>query len=447
MSSPQDLPAPRRRVPWKRILVSVAIALVLAILVIEVASRIADGVVASKKKDPSSGVRRTEYQPTLVDRISYDVLEYGSIKRAAEQTEARNIPHPYLGYALTPGYRSPEGAKQQVSHNALGFRGKETTWEKPAGVFRIVTTGGSSVYGQSESSDAAVWSQRLEEILNASGRGRFEVINVGCNGWSSFEMLINLELRALDFQPDLVIVYEAINDMRCALYTRGGEVTRDNLQWRAQWPVDRPSRIEAFLAHSRTYMLWRRYAIDYVDRRADLGFFAITNYDPSPEAGDMYVWYARELPVPELGFANYRRNLDNIVSVCATHGAKVVFVTQAVARWHLAAAQSGNEQLDAFDRIQNIEREVAAARGVPLFECAREVEAAAEKEIEDRIAQRCAAEPGLDPAAVRAELKKFPGGPRDLIFLSEVHPSDHGSDLIARTIAKSLLESPLLPPR
>lgn len=444
------IPIPPRTQPgkmpaWKRVLLAIAIAILLAVVVVEVVSRIADGVVARKKNDPASGVHSLEYKPTLVDRLSYDVLEFGSIKRAAEQGEARNIPHPYLGYALKPNYHTPPGAKQEARHNALGFRGKETTWEKPAGVFRILTTGGSSVYGQSESSDAAVWSQRLEDILNdAAGERRFEVINVGCNGWSSFEMLINLELRGLDFDPDLVLVYEAINDMRCALYTRGGEVTRDNLQWRAPWPVDRPSRIETFLAHSRAYMVWRRYATDYVERRSDLGFFAITNYDPRPNAGDFYTWYARNLPVPEQGFANYRRNLNNIISVGTARGARVLLVTQALARWHVAAAQSGHEQLDAFDRIQNIEREVGAERGVPVFECARVVEAALEQEITDRIDKRCAAEPGADRRAVEAELRKFPGGPRDLLFLSEVHPNDNGSDLIAHVIADYLLKSDLI---
>jgi hypothetical protein len=44
------------------------------------------------------------------------------------------------------------------------------------------------------------------------------VINGGCQGYSTFEMQIQLELRGVDFQPDLVLCYETINDMRCALY-------------------------------------------------------------------------------------------------------------------------------------------------------------------------------------------------------------------------------------
>src|SRR6185436_1948237 len=150
--------------------------------------------------------------------------------------------------------------------------------------FRIVTSGGSSVYGQSESGDAAVWSQRLEDHLKEKGYP-VEVINGGCSGYSLFENLINFATRLADLRPDLLIQYEAINDMRCALYTRGGEVQRDNTQWRIAWPADRPSVLERWLEHSRTYLVWRCYATNYDELRSDLGFYAVRNYQ---EKGDPY---------------------------------------------------------------------------------------------------------------------------------------------------------------
>ncbi len=454
-SSTQELGVGRRRRPlWLRLLVSLGIAIVLAVVVVEVVSRIADARLASKMKDPAFDYRT--YEPSLLDKLALETLEYGTVKRGIEQTNARNVPHPYLGYALTPSFRSPKDAPQQVSHNSLGFRGKETTWAKPDGVFRIVTTGGSSVYGQSESGDAAVWSQRLEDVLNESGGGRkYEVINVGCNGWSSFEMLINLELRALDFSPDLVIVYEAINDMRCALYKRGGPVTPDNLQWRDTWPVDRPSALEGWLAHSRTYLVWRRYATSYALERSDLGFYAIKNYDPNVKDN----WWDYPMgPIPDQGFVNYRRNLGGIVSVCQARGARVLFVTQALPRWHLKnigkrQVDSSQEQLDAFERILSTQREVAAERGVPLFDCGRIVEEAVDREIEERVADRLKKETAVDAEstkaraeAIRTELEEaVPNKARDLLFFAEVHPNDRGSDLIAHTIAGYLVHTDLIP--
>jgi hypothetical protein len=117
--------------------------------------------------------------------------------------------HPYLGYALKKDYHHNAPTPHYtniVNHNSLGFRGRETTWAKPPGTYRIVCIGGSSCYGQSESSDEKVWTVRMEEYLNQAGLApKVEVINGGCRGYSTFEMLINLSIRLVDFHPDLVI--------------------------------------------------------------------------------------------------------------------------------------------------------------------------------------------------------------------------------------------------
>jgi hypothetical protein len=107
------------------------------------------------------------------------------------------------------------------------------------------------------------------------------------------------------------------------------------------------------------------------DWRVDLGFCAIRNYDPLEP--DLY-WHYADGPVPELGFQNYRRNLEQIVAACRARGAQVVFATQALPRWHLDRASSRAEQLDAFDRILATQREVAAALDVPVCDSGRKVE-------------------------------------------------------------------------
>lgn len=438
---------PARRPVWKKILGVSILTLVTLAIVVELASRYADKVLANRAAEPGykapSGVPGDDTPPfDLWDRLAYGTLEYGSPKRALEQSGARSEPHPYLGYALVPNYSSAPGAKQQVTHNSLGFRGKETTWAKPAGTFRIVTTGGSSVYGQSESSDAAVWSQQLEDMLQAARPGyTVEVVNLGVSGWSTHEMLINLELRGLDLAPDLVIVYEAINDMRCALYTPGGPVQHDNTQWRNPWPIDRPSAIEQFAAQSRIYLLGRRWFTNYTTERVDLGFYAIKNYQVDFGELDPYL-HAPE-PVPQLGFANTRRNLRNIVAVCRAHGANVLFATQAFPRWHLAGAKSASEQNAGFEHVLQLQRDIAVDMDVAVVESGAIVEAALEAEVQAKIAELMAAQPDRARAEIEAEWRAR--GRRDLLFYQEVHPNDRGSELVARTIADYLLASPLIP--
>ncbi len=414
--------------PLRRLAIVGAIALGAFVLVLEIASRVADRFAA-------------DGSPGWLARISFATLDPGAMKLENALTQ----PHPYLGYSLRPGFRSKPGAAQQISHNRLGFRGRETSWEKPPGTLRIVTMGGSSVYGQSETKDDAVWSARLEEHLRAARPGqKIEVINGGCSGWSTFEMLINLELRMVDLDPDVVLVYEAINDMRCALYTLGGPVQRDNTHWRQPFPVDRPSKLEKLFEKSRAYLIWRRYMTNYVNERADLAYYAIVNSDPkNPD------WYRHDPgAVPEQGFANYRRNLENIVTVAEEHGAKVVIATQALARWHLDEHGSRAIQLAGFDRIQDIQRDVARERGLTLIESARTVEAELERELSAAIEEerrRRAGEP--EETIVREGRKAFTAANAAGVglFKREVHPHDSGSDLIARTIAGGLLDAGLVP--
>jgi len=436
-----DTARPRRSI-WKKVLGVLMLTLVVIVVGVEIASRGADRVLLNRGTEPG-------YKPPLetkdfdvFDRLAYPTLEYGSPKRGLEQSGARSEPHPYLGYALVPNYRSAPTAAQQVAHNALGFRGRETTFEKPAGVYRIVTTGGSSVYGMSESSDAAVWSQKLEEMLQAERPGfRVEVVNLGVMGWSTHEMLINLSLRGLDLAPDLVIVYEAINDMRCALYTPGGPVQHDNTQWRQAWPLDRPSRIERTLAASRTYLVARRWFTNYAAERVDLGFYGIKNY--KTDFGDLDPYLHAPDPVPQLGFANTRRNLTGIVALCRARGAQVLFATQALPRWHLGGRASAGDQLAGFEHVLEIQRALSRELAVPLVESGAQVEAVLESEVRAKIEDTLAANPGRTRADIEAEWRR--PGRRDLLFFQEVHPNDSGSELIARTIADYLLASPLVP--
>lgn len=414
LARPYRAPASR----FKRVAIVLLISLALLLLVLELGSRLADGVVARRKAAP--GFDAKTYEPGLFDAIAFGTLDPATQKAH----DFRTIPHPYLAYALKPSWSTEPGAVQQASHNALGFRGKETTREKPPGVFRIVTLGGSSVYGQSESKDEAVWSARLEEILRVERPGaRIEVINAGVPGYSSFEMLVQLEMRVVDLSPDLVVVYEAVNDMRTALYTAGApEPAGDNTHYRSPWPVDRPSSFEKLLQKSRTYLIARRYLTDYVHRRADLFYYAMVNYDGSAR-DDLYCGGRTGYPdgkVPERGFENYRRNLNQIISVAETARAQVLLATQAVMMWDLLGTSRECEktQAESFLRIQEIQREVAKARGVPLAETGKRI--ANEEEQHFRATG-------------------------EHLFKNDVHPFDAGSELIARAVADALLDAKLLP--
>lgn len=321
--------------------------------------------------------------------------------------ESPLIGHPFLGYALRPGYTAEFRAEagkvvsQQRSINSWGFRGPEVSLEKPEGVYRIVCLGGSSTYGHTPTSDQATWPARLQHWLNdpvAESPKRVEVLNAGCSGYSTVESTANLALRMLDFDPDLVIVYHTINDARCALWLRGGPIRSDNSHWRAVWPrlVEAPG--ENLLEHSMSYLVLRKLFTSYADGVNSLNNYAIVGYHPKDK--DPF-----EPGTPaETGFESFRRNLVNIQSLAKAHGAEVMFVTQGCDDRDIGAA-SRDAQIAAMDRMTAILGEVARERDVHLVDAKTDMENKAEREGWDRY------------------------------FTKEVHLTDAGCELLALLIA------------
>jgi hypothetical protein len=103
---------------------------------------------------------------------------------------------------------------EQFSTNRLGYRGAEVAVPKPAGMLRIVCVGGSTTvegYDDRMTYPAMLQGMLREQFPQAADR--IEVVNCGVIGLLSRE---ELEMRdeILALEPDLVIYYNGINDLR-----------------------------------------------------------------------------------------------------------------------------------------------------------------------------------------------------------------------------------------
>lgn len=109
-------------------------------------------------------------------------------------------PDPDLGHVLRPGVA--DGA---VKTNSLGFRDRETTFEKPTGTLRIVGIGDSFSFGSTH--PRGIYLEVLEELLAGAGlRVPVEVINTGVPGYSTHQELGHLRKFGLRLAPDLVVL-------------------------------------------------------------------------------------------------------------------------------------------------------------------------------------------------------------------------------------------------
>lgn len=120
--------------------------------------------------------------------------------------------HQYLEVVPSKNFTG-EGPLEGVSTNRHGFRDDEL--RDGDGIYTIVALGGSTTWGAGVSNNSMTYPSQLEKILNRRYRDRtFEVINAGVPGYTTAESLINFQFRALEYDPDMIIVYNAYNDLK-----------------------------------------------------------------------------------------------------------------------------------------------------------------------------------------------------------------------------------------
>jgi len=97
--------------------------------------------------------------------------------------------------------------------NEYGFRGSEIQKEKPSDVYRIFVVGGSTAFGSGATSDETTIPGYLQEIINQQNFDYdIEVINGGIGSANSETELLLVKNTILGFEPNLIIIYDGIND-------------------------------------------------------------------------------------------------------------------------------------------------------------------------------------------------------------------------------------------
>ena len=122
----------------------------------------------------------------------------------------RYSPSYFNGYELTKNWQlNHKNLEEKI--NQFGFKSNEITINKPDNTFRIICVGGSLVYGLGNDN----WPYNLNKILNENKLNniKYEVINAGVPGYTSYHTLTQLATKLIDFQPDLIIYYQMFTDL------------------------------------------------------------------------------------------------------------------------------------------------------------------------------------------------------------------------------------------
>jgi lysophospholipase L1-like esterase len=224
-------------------------------------------------------------------------------------------PHPLL---IVAGRSDAvlEAAGHVVHFNTRGQRAtnvRDVPVPKPEGTWRVVCVGGSTTFDLLAPDDAGTWPARLGTLLGP----RADVVNGGFPGWTSLESLVSLEIRDLDLQPDLVVVFSGVNDLQPAGYvpfspdyTAGHAEILPRVTGVAPVPVRFVSRL--------VFVEWLRGRLKTQGQ-------AVEGYTPS------YEWKGgpKRDDIPVEAVAVYERNLRSTVAVAAAHGARTLLVAQS----------------------------------------------------------------------------------------------------------------------
>lgn len=254
-------------------------------------------------------------------------------------------PLPYVNYGLTPDYTRDPGERGLVrTTNALGFRGAEVAQPKPEGRWRIACLGGSTTYSDLVDDDDA-YPALLERILRERQPGRdLDVVNAGVPSYTSADSLANLANRVIDLAPDVVVLYQAVNDYRTRKYANYDDAY---FHYRRVWDGSLGDAVQG----------------DAAELQGGINPYV----QHAPPSSDLP---ARQL-VQRSGTGAYRRNLTSLVGLARAHGAEPVFVTFLVHRTSPFVDELMLRSIDEYNRVM---AEVAEQHGVTLIDLATQVD-------------------------------------------------------------------------
>jgi len=141
--------------------------------------------------------------------------------RALEGQDTRVLVDNLRDYLLTGMMREFEPRAYTVFQrprnapgcNSLGYHDGKWKQARVPGVPRILCMGGSTTESGNSRGTKGAYPWLLERILEERTGRDFEVMNAGISGWTTAEMVSAWFLTLKDFDPDVLVLHEGVNDV------------------------------------------------------------------------------------------------------------------------------------------------------------------------------------------------------------------------------------------
>ena len=264
--------------------------------------------------------------------------------KAFQPDSGRYTSSPFTGYALRPNWELNHNTLKE-SYNSFGFKSPEFNIIKNDSTFRIVTLGGSSVYGYPLENNQT-WPHYLKNHLDDNTThiniNNFEVINTGVPGYNTYHSVGLLFSKILDLNPDLIILYQLWNDI-------------------SYFPVLNDSTLySGKIYESNKSIFHYSYAL--------ISLGVLQNVLKRKTTNEKYLPLKKTIDVKNtFGIKQYRRNVEIIAMICEKYKIPLLLCSQMTlynnenTEEEVAKLSHGKKEyyLNAFDLGNEILRDIA----------------------------------------------------------------------------------------
>lgn len=273
-----------------------------------------------------------------------------------------------------PGLPGMEGISVWTTNN-VGFRGDELILPKPANEYRVIMIGGSTteclILDNADSIDAIVQRATQEAV---GDRSEIRVYNAGISGDRSDDHVAILTQRIVHMEPDLIVVFAGINDLRAAI--DGHDYLHYPTPARPPWMLlvtqAQIGRLAYYVAH------WRTPARDSAeDNPIETGYRLGVELQRTSQPASKPL---------QTDVEAYKTNLRTMAGVAASQGIDMILMTQQTT-WNSAVDPTASEwhwllrvgdvrysevsMNQALEEMNDTMRDVALIMAVPLYDLAR----------------------------------------------------------------------------
>ncbi len=224
--------------------------------------------------------------------------------------------HPFAGFTFRP-LRRFEGSHPNQRERVMllvdqhGFLASDhgLSFHRAENEIRIATIGGSTT-ANIQLAYEQNWPGKLGSLIEQAFPGkRVRVINAAVPGFDTAQSVANLALRVMPFEPDVVIIYHAYNDLKAI---------RPGLSFRPDYSHIH-SRPHGYHEKPAVLIRWLNQSMFYVRARNRYRKLAqLTAYR------DSFTQSRRTSEIPADAAAAFEQHVRTLVAIARTGGAKVV---------------------------------------------------------------------------------------------------------------------------